>query len=145
MGMTDDDRLMTLEEACRFLPGGTEWTLRAAHHEGKLDLYRVGKFTYVKARDVPPLAQYLPDAIGRVYVVGYAGFIKIGFTSGPVENRIRTLQTACPEVLKVYGESHGTPELERQLHKRFATHRLEGEWFRRRGIIKKWVEAGCPI
>jgi hypothetical protein len=30
------------------------------------------------------------------------------------------------------------------LHKRFAVHSCQGEWFRLRGRLKRWIAEGCP-
>lgn len=57
------------------------------------------------------------------------GLIKIGFTEGSVESRIKALQTGCPERLEIVGSVRGTRNLEIDLHKRFAAHRQTGEWF----------------
>lgn len=55
--------------------------------------------------------------------------IKIGFTAGKVEVRLKALQTAHPYKLEVVGKSRGTMEYEKALHSRFEELRLEGEWF----------------
>jgi hypothetical protein len=69
-----------------------------------------------------------PDA--RVYFVqGILGAIKIGTTTD-MPARIDALQTANPEKLKVLGWCPGGHRVERALHRRFARHRIRGEWFR---------------
>jgi len=67
----------------------------------------------------------------RVYFVqaGEGGPIKIG-TSDKVPDRIAKLQTANPHKLSLLGTVAGDEEIERALHARFASIRLEGEWFR---------------
>jgi uncharacterized protein YozE (UPF0346 family) len=55
--------------------------------------------------------------------------IKIGFTSGRVEKRLNSLQTAHPYKLQLLASIPGTLEYEKFLHERFAKFRLEGEWF----------------
>jgi|MTBAKSStandDraft_1061840.scaffolds.fasta_scaffold08437_2 uncharacterized protein YozE (UPF0346 family) len=55
--------------------------------------------------------------------------IKIGFTSGPVEKRLRSLQTAHPSELHLLATIPGTSDHERSLHQKFANIRLKGEWF----------------
>ena len=55
--------------------------------------------------------------------------IKIGFTSGPIEKRLNSLQTAHPYKLQLLATVPGTPDYEKSLHERFASFRLEGEWF----------------
>jgi uncharacterized protein YozE (UPF0346 family) len=55
--------------------------------------------------------------------------IKIGFTTGPVEKRLGSLQTAHPYKLQLLATTSGTVEYEKLLHERFGNFRLEGEWF----------------
>lgn len=55
--------------------------------------------------------------------------IKIGFTAGPVEKRLGSLQTAHPYKLQLLATTPGTAEYEKSLHERFASFRLKGEWF----------------
>jgi hypothetical protein len=54
---TNLDRLMTLEEAARLLPGATHWTLRAEHKKGRLPLYKIGKRLYTTPRDMRELQE----------------------------------------------------------------------------------------
>jgi len=56
--------------------------------------------------------------------------IKIGFTVGPVEKRLSSLQTAHPYKLQLLGTIPGTTEDEKSLHEQFANIRLQGEWFK---------------
>jgi len=56
--------------------------------------------------------------------------IKIGFTAGQVEKRLSSLQTAHPYKLQLWATIPGTTEYEKSLHERFASIRLEGEWFK---------------
>jgi hypothetical protein len=52
-----EDRLMTLDEAARLLPGATHWTLRAEHKRGRLTLYKIGKRLYTSERDMQELRE----------------------------------------------------------------------------------------
>jgi hypothetical protein len=56
------------------------------------------------------------------------GTSKIGIAGDPAQ-RLRDLQTGSPVVLKLVGVMPGGLSLERLLHRRFAAHRLHGEWF----------------
>lgn len=56
--------------------------------------------------------------------------IKIGFTDGPAEVRLRSLQTGCPGRLMLLATDYGTEETERNLHRQFAGAWDRGEWFR---------------
>lgn len=55
--------------------------------------------------------------------------IKIGYTSGRIEDRLSALQTAHPYKLEAIAALSGSREYEKALHARFANLRLEGEWF----------------
>jgi predicted DNA-binding transcriptional regulator AlpA len=88
--------------------------------------------------------QSLPLA-GRIYVVGFGSYVKIGFTAGPINYRIAGLQTGCPEQLSIYADLDGTVADERALYKRFSALRTYGEWFRREGELAEWIERGCPL
>lgn len=81
---------------------------------------------------------------GNVYVVGFAGYVKIGFTIHAIEHRIAQLQTACPEKLETHASFASNLAFERELHGRFADLRLQGEWFRREAALAAWIDAGCP-
>ncbi len=54
--------------------------------------------------------------------------IKIGSSVKPT-NRLKSLKTANPNGLDLIGIIPGDADVEREFHKRFAEHRLEGEWF----------------
>lgn len=65
--MSDDDALMTLAEACRFLPGAKPDTLRAEHNRGRLTVYRVGKRVYTTARDIREMTDLLPVPASPIF------------------------------------------------------------------------------
>lgn len=57
-------------------------------------------------------------------------FVKIGFTSGPVEKRVAALQTGSPHRLVVESTlERGTLEHEEHLHALFSDAHTGGEWF----------------
>lgn len=59
------------------------------------------------------------------------GHIKIGFTDGEdAGERLATLQTGSPVPLRLLGTLPGSLEDEKDLHRRFAAHRVTGEWFK---------------
>lgn len=66
----------------------------------------------------------------RVYFIrsGDYGPVKIG-TARNVDSRLRTLQTGNPERLALIGTEPGDGTRERELHARFASARITGEWF----------------
>jgi hypothetical protein len=65
--------------------------------------------------------------------------IKIGYTQGPPEGRLQTLQTGSPEVLEYLGAIPGTLALEAELHRRFAASRVCGEWFQRTAELVAFI------
>lgn len=70
---------------------------------------------------------------GSVYFAEAVGCdrIKIGFTGGPVADRIAKLQTSCPFVIETYGSVRGSAALEAGLHLAFGGVRVmpNAEWF----------------
>ncbi len=69
---------------------------------------------------------------GLVYFIrsGTTQAIKIGFTAGRPEDRLKALQTAHSYKLELIATSRGTREHEKELHDRFRAYQLEGEWFK---------------
>lgn len=57
-----------------------------------------------------------------------SGLIKIGSASDP-RRRVKELQTGSPEHLRLLAVTTGGELHERDLHARFATDRVRGEWF----------------
>lgn len=90
---------------------------------------------------IPPLG---PSDRGHVYVVGFAGYVKIGWSRG-ARRRLTRIAEMAPEELVVYALIAGTPETERELHRRFAHLRLRGEWFSHRGELVGWIAGGCRL
>jgi hypothetical protein len=56
------------------------------------------------------------------------GPIKIGFAKN-IKDRIKTLQTGYPDVLKLLLAFPGNLEIEQEMHKQFKQYKLNGEWF----------------
>ncbi len=56
--------------------------------------------------------------------------IKIGFTDGDPQKRLKSLQTASQGDLVLLTSVPGTSSLEKTLHRRFAASHVRGEWFR---------------
>lgn len=55
--------------------------------------------------------------------------LKIGYTQGEPEVRLKQLQTGSASDLRLIACHHGTLDDERRLHEKFADQRLRGEWF----------------
>jgi hypothetical protein len=78
-----------------------------------------------------------------IYVIGFAGYVKIGFTKWPLEYRLASIQTSCPEKLHIYATFRGSLTIEAELHRRFAGYGTHGERFRREGALAEWIDGGC--
>jgi hypothetical protein len=59
---------------------------------------------------------------------GIDGNIKIGVTKS-IKSRLRTLQTANSEKLRLLGYVFGNKEKESELHRLFIEYRIQGEFF----------------
>lgn len=81
------------------------------------------------------------DDLAWIYFIqhGAGGPIKIGIAKD-VERRLASLQSASPVPLHVLGAVRGTERGERQLHLRFAKHRIRGEWFQPVEDLLRYVE-----
>lgn len=73
-----------------------------------------------------------------VYFIGAKGGVKIGTTVN-LPARIKKLQTGSPSRLKLLACVEAGPELEVEYHRRFASYRIGGEWFARRGAVMEEV------
>ncbi len=79
-------------------------------------------------------------AVGTIYFAGCGEhYVKIGFTAGYVEHRLKVLQIGAPERLTIVAEFPGTMQDETALHRRFAAYRTVGEWFRREGEVSAFI------
>lgn len=83
------------------------------------------------------------DHAVAVYAIGPADrtieVVKIGFSKDPIK-RLRGIQTNFPWPLEIYGAEPGSEEIEKALHKLFVGYRVNGEWFKVKGPVKKFVE-----
>lgn len=55
--------------------------------------------------------------------------VKIGWAKYSPHDRLKTLQTGCPDHLYVRAYFRGSPEDERRMHRTFESVRGRGEWF----------------
>lgn len=101
--------------------------------------YDIGNVLFLHPEDV--LALSARDDYGFVYAVGFARYVKIGFTKD-IESRLAQLQTAAPLDLTVYRTMRGCQRDERNLHARFKNSRLRGEWFMMDRPVAAWVRGG---
>lgn len=80
--------------------------------------------------------------VGNVYFIScdIPDFpIKIGFAID-VRVRMRSLQGAMPWPLQLLLAHEGDVDKERDLHRRFKRHRMEGEWFARSSEILEYID-----
>lgn len=69
--------------------------------------------------------------IGKIYIVAVltTDYVKIGFTTGSVKKRIKSLQNANPMGLALIRQIEGTRAGEKEFHKQFSHTKVRGEWF----------------
>ena len=85
------------------------------------------------------MLQPRPDR-ATIYFLGPTdGPIKIGWASR-LQYRLRALELANAFPLHVWATVEAEITLEREYHKRFAAHRLHGEWFERHPDILAEIE-----
>lgn len=87
---------------------------------------------YIKPKNYKPSKFYTPrpqPEVATIYFIGPdGGPIKIGYASR-LKFRLRDLQNANAYPLIVHATIDGAISLENEYHRRFAAHRLHGEWF----------------
>lgn len=66
-----------------------------------------------------------------IYFITDTKNIKIGYTKGKIEKRLKQLQTSCSDNLYILGWIEGDINLEKRLHAYFDSCRIRhnGEWF----------------
>lgn len=69
-----------------------------------------------------------PELNNVYFIEATSGRIKIG-VAGSVKQRMVSIQNAHDGRLKLMASMPGGYEMERQLHRRFASARVSGEWF----------------
>lgn len=81
------------------------------------------------------------SAIGRVYMITppHHCVVKIGFATN-VSRRLYDLQMATFMDLDVFDSFPGALGDEKHLHRKFATHRIRGEWFKFADEIFEFVD-----
>ncbi len=93
---------------------------------------------FIARRDRPRLQAPKPNLVFErkppregsvVYFFRSGPFIKIGTTMN-LKHRLQNVQTSHPTPLVLAGSQKGDKRLERELHRRFASLRVNGEWFR---------------
>jgi hypothetical protein len=79
---------------------------------------------------------------GYIYFATDGEFVKIGWTGiWPPTARVAKQQTGNGRPLWSLGCIPGTQRAERGYHKRFARHRVRGEWFRLTPDLESFIRA----
>lgn len=109
---------------------------------GEIKAFRVGHLIRIRA-DVAEALPIPPKVPSFVYFIATrpprGKKIKIGFATN-VHKRLKALQTSSPVKLQLVLSFPGTRQDEQALHKRFAEHRMEGEWFRWCKAIADYID-----
>ena len=85
------------------------------------------------------IVQKTIDPAGWVYFVRAGERVKIGYARN-YKTRMKELQTGCPYSLTLLMALEAKPERERELHREFAAHRVQGEWFHLEGYLSKYLD-----
>lgn len=92
------------------------------------------------AEPAPEPIQEAPEPIAPVIYFARCGdHIKIGFTRGTPEKRLKGLSTASPFPVELVASMPGSQELERELHERFGEFHTKGEWFVFSDPIREYI------
>jgi hypothetical protein len=67
--------------------------------------------------------------------------VKIGFSTKHPRTRLRACQTGNADELTLLGWCDGSMGQERAWHERYAEYCIRGEWFRREGEFKEFIDA----
>lgn len=119
-----DDPLVTDEAEARKI--AAEWSAMAARGE-------------IVSTAPPPSPS--GELEGWVYFAAAGSAIKIGWTGGAPEKRLKELGTGSARDLHLLGAIPAKRHLERELHRAFAGHRLRGEWYRNVREIRAYAAA----
>ncbi len=130
--------------------GVDRMTVKRRLWEGRIPYFKLGRDFRIKVEDAfsDATAKMMEAKKQRsaamrqrlVYFIGSDdGPIKIGLSADP-RARLVGLQTSNHGKLSIMAISEGGPILEREYHERFASHRLNGEWFERTPEILAEIE-----
>lgn len=74
-----------------------------------------------------------------VYFIRDEQFIKIGFSSNDAEERLEVLQCGNPRQLVLMAVMPGSPKTETELHDRFSSLHVRGEWFKAEAELLQFI------
>lgn len=124
------DRGVTFADFSKSLDSFQEWQIPLRFRLG-IDLSNDKKAKGFKPKSELP-------SFECVYFLQQGNTIKIGYTKS-IADRIKTLQTASPIPLTLLATLRGDRKLESYFHTRFASYRLEGEWFSLEGTLLDYL------
>lgn len=98
-----------------------------------------------KKRGSAPWSRDVVSPNANVYFIrdGNKRRVKIGMSTN-VENRLKGLAHPFLGELTVMGTVPGGYAMEREMHHRFAEHRISGEWFKLEGDLAEFVKTLSP-
>lgn len=107
------------------------------------DLWFIKKLPNVNAVicDEPyDVNRVLNDPVSQVYFISTENgdAVKIGLSQN-VDKRLKALQTGNHEKLKILFSIPGNSAVESNLHELFDDYRINGEWFKIRGILEDFI------
>lgn len=137
LGISVDAARPLIEQMRHFRAGKMRRVSVEDFAQWKADGGREAWITYL-CRSALPIHQHAVGAV--VYFIGQGSrFVKIG-TTASLQSRLHSLRCASPVELDLLALFPGGAQREGEFHKRFASVRHRGEWFRRRGDLAKLLE-----
>jgi hypothetical protein len=145
---------LTVNEVADRIHKGRRWLMDFAREKGlgrmagrtllftHLDLEKVRLAILNEAMDRGGTDRAVPRP-GLVYFMQSGDFIKIGYTRSPAA-RVMKMRTDCPMPIVLLHSEPGTFQQERFLHRQFAAHRTQGEWFRAAPELLEYIERRKP-
>ncbi len=130
IGVTDGGDVIVVRTPPPAPPPARPGVLGRPHGWGGHKSFDAAVAAFPKARERARV--YFVEAVGT-------GCVKVGFTGGHIENRLRDLACVSPHELRLLATMLGGLGEEQALHIRFAPLRVRGEWFRHEGELAELI------
>lgn len=112
----------------RYRPAVEHWLLK---HDGVM----------APPAKVIPIEPLQEGNVYRIYFLASPTHVKIGITAGHVKKRMRAIRQNHYEKLEVLAVIPDVPRtLEKELHRKFSTFKVKGEWFTRSQEIEDFIQ-----